>query len=182
MYAMDEETVRAFVHPGTSKLTPQEIERLAQMAHEAYVKENPYSDIDPSHRKFNDLRADLKASNRQQITYATDILASEGYEMRKVNTPPDQIPIPPELAEEAHLDKASIERMAAKEHGRWNIERFSAGWRKGPKDVANKISPYLVNYRELPDDIKEYDRNAIVNYARFQAQAGYQIIKKEVKE
>ena len=174
---LDEPTMRAFVHPPASRLNPEQIERLAQMVHEAYVREHPFSDVDPSHRKYEHLRDDLKESNRRQVINAADILATEDYEVIEVETPSDQIILPVELG----ADNDEIDRMAALEHGRWNIERLSAGWRKGPRDVANKVTPYLVPYDELPDHIKENDRKAIRNFAKLLAQAGYQVVKKKAK-
>ena len=46
------------------------------------------------------------------------------------------------------------------EHDRWNDERRKAGWKLGAKkDTDNKITPYLVSWDELAEDIREYDRN-----------------------
>ncbi len=42
-------------------------------------------------------------------------------------------------------------------------ERLASGWTFGPKDVKAKKSPYLVPYAELPETIKDYDRDAIRN-------------------
>jgi hypothetical protein len=53
-----------------------------------------------------------------------------------------------------------VEIMAEHEHGRWNVERLLDGWKWGPiKDVANKISPYIIPWSGLPEEIKEYDRD-----------------------
>ena len=59
---------------------------------------------------------------------------------------------------------AEVEVLAKMEHRRWMAERFLAGWVAGPKDVDKRISPYLVEWEQLPtqpNDIPEYDRNAV---------------------
>ena len=58
--------------------------------------------------------------------------------------------------------KDEIETLAEMEHGRWCAERYSDGWKWGDqKDVDKKISPYLVSWDVLSDDIREYDRQAV---------------------
>ena len=52
--------------------------------------------------------------------------------------------------------------MARLEHERWVVERRLAGWLSGPqRDPDHKITPYLVPYDELTDDVKEWDREAV---------------------
>ncbi len=65
-----------------------------------------------------------------------------------------------------------IEILARMEHRRWVAERFLAGWRPGPKDNANKITPYLVDYDLLDDTIKDYDRDTVRNLPRLIEMAG----------
>jgi hypothetical protein len=55
-----------------------------------------------------------------------------------------------------------VEVMSRLEHDRWWRERAREGWTLAPeKDVARKRTPYLVPYEDLPEPIKEYDRNAV---------------------
>lgn len=52
-----------------------------------------------------------------------------------------------------------IEFLAYLEHRRWCDERKAGGWKYGPeKDVNLRISDCLLPYEELPDQVKEYDR------------------------
>lgn len=176
----DPATVRAFVRPVFFALDKAQLEALAKIAHDRYLAETTYSDVDPVRQKYEKLREDLKESNRQQISYAAEILATEGYVVRPTDLPPKQIPIP-------DFSGTEIERMAELEHGRWNMERLTAGWRhaKGNKDVARKTNPCIVPWNDLPDGengVKKYDRSAITNYAQLLAQAGYEVVKKQVKE
>jgi hypothetical protein len=71
-----------------------------------------------------------------------------------------------------------IEVMAELEHERWNRERLRAGWRYGPeRDTERKISPYLVPWSELPDEIKEYDRETARGIPQLLAEVGIEITR-----
>lgn len=57
---------------------------------------------------------------------------------------------------------AEIERIAEMEHDRWTAWRRADGWRLGKeRDVLEKISPYLVSWDELPEEMREWDREAV---------------------
>ena len=52
--------------------------------------------------------------------------------------------------------------MAYLEHRRWCDERKASGWKYGPeKDVNLRISDCLLPYEDLPDQVKEYDREHV---------------------
>ena len=75
--------------------------------------------------------------------------------------------------------KTDVERMAELEHGRWNIERLREGWRSGTsRDNAKKIHNCLVAWTELPNDIREYDRNSIRAIPDILAKAGLDVFRK----
>ena len=58
--------------------------------------------------------------------------------------------------------EGEVEVMAELEHERWNRERLAEGWQLGPeRNVEKKISPYIAPWSELPDEIKEYDRETV---------------------
>jgi hypothetical protein len=57
-----------------------------------------------------------------------------------------------------------VEALAVFEHDDWVKERTLSGWVYGEtKDAEKKISPYLVPYEELSEEIKELDRDTIRN-------------------
>ncbi len=68
----------------------------------------------------------------------------EGREVRLVEFTPD-----------------AVERLADMEHARFNIERLLSGWTLGPRDLDRKQSPYLVGWAELPESVREWDRQAV---------------------
>ena len=57
-----------------------------------------------------------------------------------------------------------LEELAQMEHERWMAERRLGGWALSPdgvtKDAARKLSPYLVPYSALSQQVKHYDRVA----------------------
>ncbi|MCK4407037.1 MAG: hypothetical protein KAV44_05125, partial [Bacteroidales bacterium] len=74
----------------------------------------------------------------------------------------------------------NIESMAEMEHGRWNIERLKEGWKYGAKkDTIKKISPYLVAWDKLKDDIKKYDIDAVKNFPQILFDAGFEIVNRK---
>jgi TrkA-N domain/RyR domain len=74
------------------------------------------------------------------------------------------------------LTGPEIETLAIAEHDRWMSERLADGWTLGDKDVAQKKSPYLVPFEELPDDIAELDRMFVKEYPAILASGGLQIV------
>ena len=55
--------------------------------------------------------------------------------------------------------------MAAMEHGRWNVERLSAGWELGKeRDPDNKISPYLRPWMELSEEVQGWDLKYVAGW------------------
>lgn len=68
--------------------------------------------------------------------------------------------------------------MAELEHGRWNVERHRNGWRfSRARDDARKLHDSLVPWENLPEDIRQYDRNAVRAFPDILAAAGYEVVK-----
>ena len=74
--------------------------------------------------------------------------------------------------------REEIELLAEMEHERWVVERRAAGWRPDrERDVERKTTPYLVGWAELPEDIRDRDRETIVRLPAQVNDAGYQIVR-----
>jgi PAS domain-containing protein len=165
---LDTAAIEALLAP-TAVPTVVNLEAFAEKAHLSYLQKNLYSDTDPVRRKWAALREDYRQSNREQVASAVRILASEGYVPAPAAAGRTVLPV---------FTPEETERMAEKEHARWSMERLRAGWRHAPvKDAAAKHTPWLVRWDALPDDIKQYDRDAVVNYARFLQEAGLVLVK-----
>jgi hypothetical protein len=71
-----------------------------------------------------------------------------------------------------------IELLAEMEHERWVTERRLSGWSYGEiKDVDNKISPYLVPWKDLTEDVKEWDRQTIYGIPEIMKMAKFEIYR-----
>ncbi|NQT50429.1 hypothetical protein HQ576_00165, partial [bacterium] len=165
---LDKDVIRAFVCQKPSTLTPAALDRAARAVHEAFVADKLSERSAPSVQPWPSLRDDFKESNRGQVAFAEEVLRTVGYAVRKA-TPGADVPHP-------RFTDAEIEKMAKLEHGRFVVERLGQGWRFGPhKDEANKVSPYLVPWADLSDNVREYDREAVRNYPNILAEARREI-------
>ena len=77
---------------------------------------------------------------------------------------------------EQTLGAKRLRELAEMEHGRWNVERLMQGWRFGEKkDSVKKISPYLVPWEELSEEIKGYDIDGVKNLPKVLKEAGLEV-------
>lgn len=71
------------------------------------------------------------------------------------------------------------EQMARNVHDIWALGRIKDGWTYGPErnDVLKK-HPCLVDYDELPESEKEYDRNTAIETLKLIHKLGWIIEKR----
>jgi hypothetical protein len=151
----DLHTVRLFVRQGMpSPLAPEERERLGQAIHRRYLvnAREQFEPPDPSRKDWPELPDHLKESNRKQADHHQALLRAVGMTTERVAE--GEI----ELIE---FRPEEVEVMAEIEHARFNVERLLDGWTLGPRDPEKKKSPYLVPWAELPEAVKEWDRQAV---------------------
>ena len=168
MLPTEAQTVRAFADEFPPS-TCLDRERLAREAHEEYRKEREEDQLakNPEMADWEDLSSDLQFSNLQQIDHIEAKLRAINKGIRKVETGPISL---------IEFTPEEIETMAQMEHGRWNAERLLAGWRLGKKNVEKKLSPYLVAWSDLPENIKEYDRDPVRKIPQMLKNEGYEIV------
>ncbi len=133
------------------------LERLAVAIHELFNQKQleRYPDKPLAYPRFADLPDSLKYSNLRQARSITDKLRRMGWEMRPKGSAGKAI-------EEIPGD--AVEALAVFEHEEWVNERAASGWVYGEKkDVDKKISPYIVPYNALTEEIKDLDRDTIRN-------------------
>lgn len=149
------ETLASFISiPRSNAIHRETTEDLARKIHAKFLFEKRYEHPDESMRPWERLRPDIKESNLSQVRSIESSLAKIGMKLVSIDDP----------APEADLknDPRSVELLSQLEHGRWNAERITSGWRYGKvRDSRNKISPYLVPWKDLPDNIREYDRENV---------------------
>ena len=172
----DKNTVKVFIELISQQIDPifknkNELEKAARAIHENYLRENSHLKSDSNLVTWENLRDDFKRSNEDQAQFAATILKRHGYEIRTATNKTLIIPNDYEV---------NIENMAEMEHGRWNIERLKEGWKYGAKkDTIKRISPYLVAWDKLKDDIKKYDLEAVKNFPQILFDAGFEIVNRK---
>lgn len=133
--------------------TPELIERLAEAIHERFRRSQAgrRDPADPAMAAWADLTGTLRDSNRSQ---AADIPAKL-VAVRCVAVPDDgQLPFA--------FTPEELDLLSELEHQRWAAERRASGWTLGPgRDPQRRVTPYLVPYQDLPEDIRELDRQAV---------------------
>ena len=71
-----------------------------------------------------------------------------------------------------------VEQLARNVHDNWAIGRIKEGWTYGTqRDDKNKKHPCLVDYDDLPDTEKEYDRSTAVETIKLILKLGWKIEK-----
>jgi hypothetical protein len=149
-------------------------EILARAIHQDYVLRQKNLGItresNPSLVPWEELPEHLKESNRRQ---ADDI----GKKLKKISC--DAKPLTDWDAEFFQFTSEEIAVLARMEHERWLKERRGEGWSYAPgtKDLERKKSPYLLEWDELPDEIKQYNRDTIKSLPVFLAGVGFQIFR-----
>jgi hypothetical protein len=155
---------------------PIEIENLARTIHKDYVRrkevEGHTLTDEPSRLPWEALPEDLRESNRNQAADIGHKLAAISCEALMNNGEYDDLP-------ELRFSREEVEQLAKLEHARWEQERRSAGWTFGPtKDVDGKRSPYLVPWDDLPEDIRDLDRDTVSKIPEFLAQIGFVVVRR----
>jgi len=154
------------------RLSDEIIELIAEAIHETYRKDmdgknDPES---PSMTPWAELVETLKNSNREAAGHILEKLEIIGYTARQTDGREPGV---------VKLTVVEIEKLAEIEHDRWVEERLRDGWTLGKeKDVEKKVSPHLVGWGELSDDVREWDRNQTRRIPEYLAAAGMEIVRK----
>lgn len=130
------------------------LEAVARAVHEGYRADQAdrKPPDDPAMAAWEELPEHLRESNRSQATDIFEKLRAIGCAVHQADD--GEIAL-------VSFTTAEIERLAEMEHDRWNAERLADGWTLGERDVLAKTSPYLVSWDELPEDVREWDREAV---------------------
>lgn len=148
-------------------------EILARALHANYVlnrrRDGRTVETIPSMVDWEKLPESLKESNRAQAADICRKLEAIGC---------DIVPMTDWDAEPPVFTADEIELLARIEHELWRDERKAAGWRyAGLRNDERKESPYLVDYEDLPEDIKEIDRASVRGIPEFLAEIGFAVVR-----
>jgi ppGpp synthetase/RelA/SpoT-type nucleotidyltranferase len=168
MVPSDLETINALLSLDPSVDSAQ-WNTYGRVIHENYVRDQQKRTTQPNLLPWELLKDDLKYSNIHQAAASVDILKQCGFELGAVSNGADKEAL-------IILTPDEIEQLAEKEHGRWNMERLSNGWRWAErKDENLKRSPYIVSWEKLADSIKQYDREAVIRWPEILSKAGWHV-------
>jgi hypothetical protein len=146
-----------------------ELDAMANAVHNDYLAKLPPDRPEgPSTVSWDLLDDDLADSNRQAADHIPVKLRALDYRAVSVANRDDGVPAPP-------FTKDQVEFLAMMEHRRWMAERYLAGWTRGPKDNDRRISPYLVEWEDLSEDIRQYDRNSVLNIPKLLRDRGLEM-------
>lgn len=159
--------------PVASTLQEGDRDAMACAAHEFYrgKQMQRHSSCDPAMADWSQLSENLRASNRDQIDCIEAHLALIGLRPVKEDSGTAAVP----------FESDQIERMAENEHARWCLERIRSGWRHGKRDVQARKTPYLVPWSELPESIRERDRQAVSAIPEMLQRYGYCIVSNDAR-
>jgi ppGpp synthetase/RelA/SpoT-type nucleotidyltranferase len=162
----DAQTVRAFIGSGVAELAPESRETIGRTIHDAYREEMAVPALPP----WEELDEEFRESNRLQAEHIFAKLGQIGCGVEHVTGR--------EIALMTFTD-GEVEVMAEMEHGRWTAERLAHGWRAGEhRDDERKTSPYLVAWSELPDEIRERDRQTVRRIPAYLASIGLELVRR----
>jgi hypothetical protein len=147
------------------------VERLAKLIHERYViacRERSDEPTDPAALvEWIQLDDERRSSNRDQAVSIGSKLHAIGCTI-----------VARSGADDFSLGPAEVERLAEAEQQRWMRAATAAGWRYGPiRDPAAKLSPYLLDWADLPYERREKDRAAIHDLPAILTDAGFQVVR-----
>ena len=166
-------------NPGEPSIRKNEdaiVEQIAMLIHDDFERHriiaNPTGSPVVS---FDDLSESKRKGNLDAAEDIPHKLRVIRHGMRKI--PENAAPRTPNISDE------EVEKLAELEHERWCTERRFQGWRHGkPRDDYRKISPYLIPYGQLAEDIKQYDREAVCAIPMILKTIGYEIYRMEEVE
>ena len=145
------------------------ITELAERAYARYLSSRRASGIHPEFDTFEGQPRGLRESGLERIESIPEKLKVLGYRIV-----PSASCYPEQRIE--RLRASEIECLAFLEHRRWVEERTGAGWTyAAQKDVGAKRSPYLVDWDDLPDRAREWNRCAARDIPELLASVGLAI-------
>jgi hypothetical protein len=147
------------------------LEELARGVHESYRERRRavLDEDDPALAKWEDLPETLRTSNRDQAAHFVDKL--DAVHCAAVRYSGNEAP--PFV-----FTPAEVEVLARLEHERWCAERTRQGWTPGPtRDATARTTPYLVDWEELTENVRDLDRDAVREMPAQLARSGLAVVR-----
>jgi len=157
-----------------SEVLMSSAEEIAKVLQAIYCKDQKSKKPadDPAVQPWENLDEKFKESNRQQAKHIAVKLEAIGYDFAPIG----RAKVKPIL-----FKKNEIEELSIMEHDRWVEERLTDGWTSGERDPEHKVSPYLIPWDDLTEEVKGYDRTFMRSIPEIMIKAGFRIFKKKDK-
>lgn len=149
-----------------------DLEKLARAIHELYNEKmlKRYPDKPLKYPNFDGLTDSLKYSNLRQAMDIPEKLRKMNMAMCSVNDEGTAV---------TEIPHEYVEILAEQEHEAWVTERIASGWTSGTNtDEKLKLTPYLIPYNKLPDEIKQLDRDPIENIPILLVRIGMKAVRR----
>lgn len=164
----DAQTMRAIVVTPETTYSPEALEKMGKAFHKNYLKISG-NRIPDNMKPWKTLDATYKKASIEEARFAVEMLQTCGFRVEPEIK--GKTPVAAFTAEE-------LEKMAEMEHGRWNIERLRDGWRHSTvKDGKNKLTPYIVPWKDLTEEIRQFDREAVMLFPEILGIIGLKIYR-----
>jgi hypothetical protein len=138
------------------------VELLARTAHSEYQSHMKGAD----RVNWHQLDPALKTQCLIQSRFLLSMLHMTGFNVCSAQDSDS----PPRFTDE------DIDLLGRMEHDRWSREKIEAGWRYGErKDIDRRLTPYLIPWSEMPEQIRKFDRVLVRNVAELLLKSGYAI-------
>lgn len=152
-------------------LSSASLELVARAIHAAYLEDHAASGQSPSLATgpWEHLPDEYRDSCRRQAADIDRKLGAIGWSIATAGAVADQ----PGVA----FSWDETELLAEMEHDRWADDRRRNGWTLGPvRDDDQRQTPHLVPYADLPEAIKELDRQPVRRIPALVALAGLVLV------
>lgn len=163
------------------KLPPTLRERLAEGLFERYKKQREFMATTPEQKKelesdramvdWDELPGELKESTRAQADDIPRKLRAVRCFMSDVKKPEPFVRVPEFSTEE-------LDMLSEMEHERFNAERLQRQWKMGPRNSKNRLTPFIIPWRDLTQDWKDVDRVMVECVPKVLDKHGYYIYRK----
>lgn len=146
--------------------------QIAQMIHSRYYDMMTKKGVRRANVKpWKDLSPHFKTSNINQARSYADKLALIGCEMKLRQSEGTVV---------ASFTDKQIEKMAIQEHERWCAEKIEEGWEYASvRNDEKKQNDCLVEWSDLRDDVREWNREPVRNMLSILGAVGYAVYRKQ---
>lgn len=143
------------------------VTRLARALHELYRRERAEAG-DAAARRWDELPTAFQSSSLDHARHVQVKLAVLG--CRAVRDPsPD--------ARAFEFTDEEVAHLARMEHDRWVEERRRGGWTIGQRDPERLMTPFLVSWEDLSEEMREVDRLFVRAIPEALAKLGFSIVR-----